>query len=133
VTAVLRNTFSKDPFVTVTGDGSSLNETRQGGIPEEVADWAALAYLTECALAPIRHLRPADAGVCASRCGGGASDSKTLPETFKNDAHLTTFLTGRGLSGMVRVSDVPHRICRRFTPSWTQAAGMPNPRMLCTL
>ena len=80
MTAVLRNTFSKDPFVTVTGDGSSLNETRQGGIPEEVADWAALAYLTECALAPIRHLRPADAGVCASRSGGGASDSKTLPE-----------------------------------------------------
>ena len=32
------------------------------------------------ALAPIRHLRPADAGVCASRSGGGASDSKTLPE-----------------------------------------------------
>ena len=31
-------------------------------------------------LAPIRHLRPADAGVCASRSGGGASDSKTLPE-----------------------------------------------------
>jgi hypothetical protein len=45
-----------------------------------VVVWAALAYLAARALAPIRHLRPADAGVCASRCGGGASDSKTLPE-----------------------------------------------------
>jgi hypothetical protein len=25
------------------------------------------------------------------------------------------------------------RICRRFTPSWTQAAGMPPPTMLCSL
>ena len=50
------------------------------GIPEEVADWAALAYLAVRALATTCHVRPADAGVCASRCGGGASDSKTLPE-----------------------------------------------------
>ena len=39
-------------------------------------------------LAPIRHLRPADAGVCASRSGGGASDSNTLPETVRNGARL---------------------------------------------
>ena len=31
-------------------------------------------------LAPIRGLRPADAGVCASRSGGGTSDNRTLPE-----------------------------------------------------
>ena len=50
------------------------------GIPEEVADWAALAYLAARALAPICHLRQAVAGVCASLCGVGASDSKTIPE-----------------------------------------------------
>jgi hypothetical protein len=50
------------------------------GIPEEVADWAALAYLAARALAPICHLRQAVAGVCASLCGGGASYSKTIPE-----------------------------------------------------
>ena len=31
-------------------------------------------------IAPIRRLRPADAGVCASRSGGGTSDNRTLPE-----------------------------------------------------
>ena len=61
----------------------------------------------------------------------------------------------QGLPGMVHASDVHHwtkstgrftvtksqsrsiqewwRICRRFTPSWTQAAGILPPRMLCTL
>ena len=32
------------------------------------------------ALAPINRLQPADAGVCASRSGGGTSDNRTLPE-----------------------------------------------------
>ena len=51
------------------------------------------------ALAPIRRLRPADAGVCASRSGGGTSDNRTLPETVRNGAHLQTFLTGQSLQG----------------------------------
>jgi hypothetical protein len=35
----------------------------------------------------LRHLRPADAGSCASRGGGGAPDSKTLPE-YPCDPHV---------------------------------------------
>ena len=50
-------------------------------------------------LAPIRGLRPADAGVCASRSGGGTSDNRTLPEIVRNGAHLQTFLTGQSLQG----------------------------------
>jgi hypothetical protein len=73
------------------------------------------------------------AGWRALRGGGGNFDECGVTRTFRNDAHLTTLLTGRGLSGMVRVSDVPHCICGRFTPSWTRASGVPPPRMLCTL
>ncbi len=57
------------------------------------------------------------AGWRALRGRGKLRLMRCVTRTFRNDAHLTTFLTGRGLSGMVRVSDVPHRICRRFTPS----------------
>ena len=60
------------------------------------------------------------AGWRALRGGGGNFDECGVTRTFRNDAHLTTLLTGRGLSGMVRVSDVPHCICGRFTPSWTR-------------
>jgi hypothetical protein len=58
--------------------GATGSLRNQSGIPEEVAVWAALAYLVARALAQIRHLRPVDAGVCASRCGDGAYDKKTL-------------------------------------------------------
>ena len=96
------------PLAAAAGAAGSLGRAPRNpsGIPEEVAVWAALASLAarrsppgllslhrrfptivlpmfgarRRALAPIRHLRPADAGVCASHSGGGASDSKTLPE-----------------------------------------------------
>jgi hypothetical protein len=64
------------PLAAAAGATGSLRNP--SGIPEEVAVWAALAYLVAHSLAPIRHLRPADAGVCASRCGDGAYDNKTL-------------------------------------------------------
>jgi hypothetical protein len=68
------------PASRPSGRLAAARRRNPSGIPEEVAAWAALASLDAHALAPIRHLRPADAGVCASRCGGGAPDSKTLPE-----------------------------------------------------
>ena len=95
------------PLAAAAGDAGSLGRAPRNpsGIPEEVAVWelwplsppagrprVSSAYIAvptivlpmfgarRRALAPIRHLRPADAGVCASRSGGGASDSKTLPE-----------------------------------------------------
>jgi hypothetical protein len=66
------------PFAAASGGPGSLRNP--SGIPEEVSVWTALAYLAASTLAPIRHLRLADAGVCAMRSGGGASDSNTVPE-----------------------------------------------------
>ena len=54
------------------------------------ASWAACvslaarrspqSFLPASRRSPIRHLPPADAGVCALRSGGGTSDNRTLPE-----------------------------------------------------
>ena len=66
------------PLAAAAGAAGSLRNS--SGIPEVVSVWAALVYIAARSLTPIRHLRPADAGVCALRCGGGPSDSKTLPE-----------------------------------------------------
>ena len=66
------------PLAAAAGATGSLRNP--SGIPEEVSVWAALAYLAVSTLVPICHLRLADAGVCAMRSGGGASDSNTVPE-----------------------------------------------------
>jgi hypothetical protein len=90
---------ARRPLAAAAGAAGSLRNP--SGIPEEVAVWAVWAisaYISvpddrpahvrrkTSRLTPIRHLRPADAGVCASRSGGGASDSKTLPEYSQRPA-----------------------------------------------
>ena len=65
------------PLATATGPTGSLRNP--SGIPADRV------------IAPIRHLPPADAGVCASRCVGGAPDSKTLPECSPRPACNSVF------------------------------------------
>jgi hypothetical protein len=54
------------------------------GSPRPTSPFPTIVLPMFCArhrtLAPIRSQRPADAGVCASRSGGGTSDNRTLPE-----------------------------------------------------
>jgi hypothetical protein len=73
-----------------------------------------------------RHVRQQGAPrVCSSRGGGGASDSRALPEDFRRNVRRTERPTaGRSqrLSGMVRVSHVPQ---------WTTSTGTAPHRMLC--
>jgi hypothetical protein len=96
-------------------------------------------------------------GVCAvsARAGWGRGRVGACVAGFRQALSLARSLALSlslclpGLSGMVHASDVHHwtkstgrftvtksqsrsiqewwRICRRFTPSWTQAAGMPPP------
>ena len=68
---------------------------------------------------------PPARGVCSSRGGGGASDSRALPEDFRRNVRRTARPTARRsqrLSGMVRVSHVPQ---------WTTSTGTTPHRMLC--
>ena len=153
------------------GTATGRRRTRPaGGLPPTVDAWQPSCGDRVCGHLHrhvLRHLRPADAGVCASRCGGGAPDSKTLPEwgnthtaccvrvwcliarplgrgwvcvwrgagsrgggggagwhALRGEGETSTnTVCPPGLSGMVRVSDVPH---------WTKSAGTtPPPRMLC--
>jgi hypothetical protein len=49
--------------------------------------WAKCSAQDVAHIAPVSHLRPADAGVCVSRRVGGASDGWELPEAVRDGLH----------------------------------------------
>jgi hypothetical protein len=82
---------------------------RRGASSRADLFWAKCSAQGVAPIAPVRHLRPADAGVCASRRGCGASGGRTLPAA-KCSAQDVAPIAPRTTLRPTR------RICGRRTP-----------------
>ncbi len=68
---------------------------------------------------------PPARGVCSSRGGGGASDSRALPEDLRRNARRTARPTARRSQRLSRIVRVSH------VRQWTTSTGTTPHRMLC--